>query len=718
MEPLTHKELICERGLTLDTLQDRFNSDVLIDNEALNGFVRLYFNKDFQPNHLVVDDLKLEPDFLFIHKFIFVSYLERYAVKQTMQNDREVITYIYLNVQYESAVLFLTGIYLRFFGLLTDQGQLTQHRLNLNPLNDHSGELLELARFYDLNWLKLFFIQTVTDKVNFEGYVFLSNNQLTVVNNQKELFSIGAPAHTRAFTMTSDGCTWYALCNPIPDTVELWIKLYHQNSWTLMTSVSDLHDAAIVRPLEIERPSFQLTLAESVCLFVLQNKQHLTCYNLATQTWHKIKMAPHAPNMTFCMTKTGDGSLPLTLVANARYKHVIVCKLAKDVWCWDKRETDRQTPIQTSLVIEDTNYKITQIKPESVANFWTGLVKHQLKPDVNEKIRQKIAQELNLSNPLVECEGEGDNYYAGPSRKRPRTFNSNEPCLDRPVLFDNPLVKYKFNQPCDSDKSWWSVTVVKGHLYGKQMDGSWWTVELHPETHKMGKWTKLERPSQQHLSGTWHPQNKNIDWIDYTFNSITVSGKTTPVHFFNPNYTDENMTNVTDSQGKMVYQTSRCDMIDNTMNSVKGGLDSLIGMQTVTDNNGEFLSFNLPKRQIPIALTVLLANISKGAVEAYDETGSMVYENGGVCPIDELHPLTQTRQLEVYTLKPATSHLVLKDNFRHLLNRYAYDPCPLLQGVGSFLLTNECSSHTLFNNFNRNCFVFETNNLCAVFKPE
>nr|WJJ61079.1 ORF119 [Acipenserid herpesvirus 1] len=711
---MTHKQLICERGITLDELQDCINSNPDYYEGVNHGYVRLYFNKDAKPEH-VVDNLRTIPDFLFVNKIIYNLYLDRYVVKQKLEGESETVEYIYLDAAYESAVLFLTCLYLKFFNLITLEGELKTHRLNLNPLNNYSGELLELARFYDLDWLKLLFIKTVTTRTHFNGYVFLSNNLLTVVNpSTKEMFSVGAPAWIRAFTMSPDGSTWYALCSPKPDLIELWIKKYNENSWTLMTSICEPKDAAIVKQLVFERhldiddpiQHFQLTLAESVCLYVLKNKQQLICFNMATQTWHKISLCVNAPSMTFCMVKTGDMTLPLTLVANAYYKYVITCRFAQNAWCWDKTE-NKESVFQTNVIVEDTNNKIAQLRKEPAANFWSGLIKHQLKPEIHAKIEAEIREEFQKKADLqvVQCEGEGDDYFAGPSRKRARTF-TNEPRLDTEDKdnFTNPLFK-KLNNPCDNMCVWTDVVMAEGVLYGKRLDNSWWICTMSANATKMSKWMRLEANGSE---GIWHSEQKCIDWVSPTFISR--------INFFNPNYTDENMINVKNHEGKMIYQASRCNMVDHTNNSVTGGLDCLANIQ-VQKERDDFLCFNRPKHEVPLPLALLLNNISEQTAEEFLTTGAIKYENGGVCPMDDLHPLTQTKQLEVFTLTPPTSHVILRDNFWHMLTRYAYDSVPVLQGVGSFLMTNECSAYTLFNDFNRNRFVFESNNTCAVLKP-
>ncbi|UMM52779.1 protein ORF101 [Lake sturgeon herpesvirus] len=248
--------------------------------------------------------------YLTCHTLIYDLYLSSHT--HVCMVDR--VGYVYVNLSLPDARMFLTCLYMHYLGWI-DDGGVSSHRLK-HPTS--TRELDHLARVYRLDWLGLL-LRSDHDDGDFLSFsphaLYLTDNRLIYTHNH-HLTITATPSHTKSFTSSLCGQTWYVVCAAAnrSSPLKIWSKGVNDAKWKKLT------EAAQNAPKDDNlRPYYDLALTENTHLYVLQDGRRLTCYDTQKDRWTDVALPSiHPPNTAYKMTRTNSGSaLRLTLATSA-----------------------------------------------------------------------------------------------------------------------------------------------------------------------------------------------------------------------------------------------------------------------------------------------------------------------------------------------------------------------------------------------------------------
>ncbi|UMM52778.1 protein ORF100 [Lake sturgeon herpesvirus] len=646
------------------TLQKRLSSK--------GPFVRIYFDKTKADKNgkEVSSYLSVIPDYVTCHVSIYVCYLAKYgAARQLTDLDGQSYCYTLLKAPYLCGVIFLSYLYRHHDGSVNHLSL-----LNCEPL----PQLLDLARFYDLVWLQSIYKNTLAfNRVN-SGPIFQLGSELVVVGPDR-LTSVGSPRHMKAFTTTPDGQNWFALCSDDPYRLELWVKRYRDNIWTLLTSVVDL---------SLNKTQFQLTLSNNCCLYVLSNGVYLECYNLTTYQWQKIKHAHMKSYLTYVMVETGDGSAPLTLVANTEANQVLTVtyephniKVYHDQILTPEAMTNAVKPPPTDPLwaIQDYYQSVQTQCPVAALNA-------RKRPGTVMGNKERPVKKVKISSIA-----QGMCALKAANRPETRFFATQ---ADLKLLADFKELDIVRKTSCTLTQRWVRVVCCQRVLYGLKRNGKWYRNALNLEQNsEAGRWTRYVWVTKGRTL-TWDPATQGTVVVSNEGAEVGVDGQMTEVDWFNPNFTDHSFLHVIDNKHQSVYRPPR--YLHDVACGVPGGLDWLINVQV--KKKADQLTFipSIEKQPLPFALNVFLKRLNPEIAQLILTGQEVKYENGGVTAVERPHPETGVKQMMMFTINPPAIHMVNKQNLDALIRRYLPTELPMFLGMGA-VQHSYCKTVTFYN---------------------
>nr|WJJ61062.1 ORF100 [Acipenserid herpesvirus 1] len=625
-------------------------------------FVRVYFTKtQADKNGKEIDRyLAAIPKYLNCHVTIYVRYLAKFGAARQLTKHNTTYYFTQLNAPYLCGVIFLSHLYMHDQGLVTNASL-----LNCEPLS----QLLDLARFYDIEWLQQMYHNTLAFKPVNSGPVFQLGSELVVVGSD-HLTSVGSPRYMKAFTTTPDGQTWFGLCSNDPHRIELWIKRYQENIWTLLTSVVDR---------SLIKHKFQLTLADNCCLYVLANGVYLECYNLSTYQWQKIKHAGMKNYLTYTMVETGDGSIPLTLVANTQAQQVLTVTYEP----YSMKVYKDQTLIPQAL---DEKVKPKPSDPLLAVQEYYESIQTQC-PVTNLNSRKRLGvvmgdQERPIKWRKISSLAEG--FSALKDTRRAVTQHYFYPSdQDTKLAEAFKELEIQRKTACTLTQQWVKVLCCKRVLYGMKRNGNWYTNIVKPEEGlEEGCWNRYTQVLRGNILA-WDAKTQTVVRVEREGTKVGVNDDHVDVDWFNPNFLDHSFLHVINDQHQSVYRPPR--YLHEAAYGTPGGLDCLINVQVNKKTNGK-LDFSpaIEKQPLPYALNVFLKNLTPEIADQILEDRKVKYENGGVSIVDKVHPETGAKQIMLFTLDPPAVHMIHKQNLDAFVSRYAcHNKKPVLLSMGA-----------------------------------
>nr|WJJ61007.1 ORF39C [Acipenserid herpesvirus 1] len=457
--------------------------------------------------------------------------------------------------------MLITCVYMHYLNHINDHGAVVGVYTFTKQL--WSLDLIKVAQQFQLNWLV-----TLLTNLNsmlagpriLVGMIYRLGNELVCVT-ESGLVMTAAPPNMVAFTVSSTGRNWYALCAYKPDILELWVKRlnnYHTDhpvTWQRLTRTREWTDPG--------QSTYQLTLSQQ-CLYVLKNNFRLTCFNLISEQWTIEPILNSEHKLTMIMTRTGDESLPLTLVVNS---------LEGQIFFVDYHEGEGV------FMLTDEN----RTKIDLIENYQT----------------------------------------------KAQTTTSKDRWTDM-VVIDKTLYGVKnFNTP-----------LINRITYGAFRDSTGWVAG-----------------EDRHV--VWNPAKEALSVIGMDESDvICLDDEERQINFYGQSLVNRSVFDVVDSDGQRVKPAP------------PSGLECLAASRVVCE--GVRVEFKTGKREeVPPAIQNLLDNLTFFIANVICQNKNVTYNNGGVRVCEEKHPVTMTTQLEVYTINPPTSHMVLKRNLKQLLQRFA-----------------------------------------------
>nr|WJJ61067.1 ORF109 [Acipenserid herpesvirus 1] len=595
-------------------------------------------------------------DYLTLKRVIYNNYLARFNGPPLKSDKGELYSRI-IAPHLEALKSFFCYLHLHHLKEMDNEGRMVGFYQTVDDdYNIH--DINEMAQFYHLKWLQSHYVAIFKETEETKRVVgpLLRRGDEIIVVGKNRLFSMGLPPHTKAFTSSNNGHTWYALTSPIPTIIELWIKTPCCNYWRMLTRAIDR---------EMTLTSAQLTLADKTCLYMLINGRQMICYNMANYHW--LKLVHHnylTTTFTYVMSETGDESLPLTLVVNNEAGTVVIISYCSLMWTRAKNSLSTNDYLYTESILGLE----TTTKSEDMFDL-TSVDKVQLKLNILSKrcpINKltKMAKKKNFKRPadiplatvpLKAIKVESLEQGLEVLRKLERPADAEEFNVDASE-YDN--TKYKTTK-----NPWVRITVSEKQLFGLKANGEWWCNQITYNVNRHASaWRLANPPLKPNDQLVWDPRYDMLAVVGFNAEAQTlgINGQERQLDLFNPNYSDQSLLLVIDSEGRYRYSPP-ININDNKEKeeffTLKGGLDSLKYMQQTKDKVYHYD----PKSIIPPALDLLLKNLSPNPT---------TYFNGGVRE-GPTHPLTGNPTVQLYTLDPPTTHLIQKANYDALLRRYA-----------------------------------------------
>nr|WJJ61077.1 ORF117 [Acipenserid herpesvirus 1] len=605
--------------------------------------------------------------YLLCHRVIYDVYLAKHGNLQHVHN----ISFCYFHTYRDQAEMVLICLYLKHLNMIDSTGRLNaQYTIDL-PGIYNNYLIRDLARYHDLEWLCRLYIRAKESHDLYQGVLLKRGDQIVCVGSD-QLVSVGLPQHNKVFTTSEDGRTWYVLCAPNSTLIEIWMKLYEHNTWTKLTAVKS----------RLHADTYEMVLADKVCLYVLKDGYRLECYNLSTQQWHQIQHSElQADRLTFKLVKTGDGSQPLTLVANSQARQVLTCCYNQYQWSWEP--SAMVNPYNLTHQINP----ILWTNPDNTApGYYRSLVEQRPQPGLVVELIDQICREEGFGffpptdvtqkevfNPMDESQALAAIAHSG--------HNFIQNVQDQPTFFQYHTLLEKSDQ-------WVEITAFKKALWGHTVRGEWFLYQHN-------KWTQILCPFGGGIL-CFNPEINRLcrvvcDNIGFDQAVLTLDEEQLELDLFNPNYVD----------GSFIYTPDVARKYHPTPHL--SGLKCLEYAQ-VSKNSQNKLMFDLQKGIVaPPALQLFLDTLNSEMSEMlFNKNQDLVYLGGGVKHLNNT-------QIEMYiTGHPKANHVVLKDSLKQFFARYVNPQSVQIVGMGSTLI-DKSSRHTLFHLRERalTCFEYE-----------
>ncbi|UMM52787.1 protein ORF109 [Lake sturgeon herpesvirus] len=659
------------------------------------------------PEAPVVQLYYSESDSLPLAKAVYDTYLSPFNGPALESAEGSELYSRLMAIDRDEAELFLCYLYLRHLGEIDDQGLM----INYQTVDYcyYTENILKLAHYYHLSWLQkccaTVLRQTRQDE-RVTGPLLRRGDELIVVG-QDRLLSVGLPPQTKAFTVSADGHTWYALACPSVHVIVLWLRMTGQNTWRMIARTIDRQMA----PVE----TVQLTLADHTCLYMLFNgqnkkKRQLMCYNMTNYHWLKLDYYYNyfLNKFGYVMTETGDESLPVTLTLNDHLGSVIVISHSDSVWTNAKVNLNNSQYLYTETALE---LKPQPSSPTTSVSYYADNDMFEHTPLDNMKIKLKAIDKRCPATALTKLinqkglkrgSSDDDNATAPPFKRVFKLATARS--LSQGLQFlkesgrDTEASEFDCRQfgyvvYTEATDPWKRVVVSDKQLFGQKASGEWWVnkVTYGYEKHVSG-WRRTNPPLGSCLTEmVWDPRYDMMAVVrfDPEASTLAVNGRQRRLDLSNYNYSDQSLMVVSDLQGRYRYSPASdgCHDPKDTV-TMKSGLDSLKNVQRTADGVFHYDS------TVPLALDLLLTHLSPEPSE---------YANGGVRE-GPAHPVTNNPTVELYTLDPPTTHLVQKANYEALLRRYARpEPVEFLNVIGC-VYDNKSPTQYLIGTQNR--FIF------------
>nr|WJJ61080.1 ORF120 [Acipenserid herpesvirus 1] len=410
---------------------------------ALPDSVRVYYA---HPRGLV--------KYIECHLTICLAYLGRDCL-HTIKG----VFYTYVNLSEKELEIFLTCLYMKYQNYI-DQDNRVVHPHRINCTINQWILVLELACYYQLEWLCNTYERLKNEcQAHRPGLCYRYNEEelLCVMPGQQDLRVISTPAFAKAFTMAFDE-TLYCVCAPCPTTRELWVK-YSYNQWVLLS--------VVYRATPIHQ-TFQLTLAESTCLYILGDGLYLECYNMATRFWRKINLYT-PPGVDHLLVEAGDGSVPgALLITNSHFSQVDIVKNLKTMWSMDTIDYNKMDTVHSRQRFYGDHASFDQ--PDYQQKFKAAAYYHTPSTGLLDSIKKSI---LNRDCPKARLAQM--NYLDNDVLTWPTSISS--------VSYGNDPM----TTPLEPTQRWARALVIGGVVYARRECGDWL---------KLTKgWSNIKKPS-------------------------------------------------------------------------------------------------------------------------------------------------------------------------------------------------------------------------------
>ncbi|UMM52795.1 protein ORF117 [Lake sturgeon herpesvirus] len=655
-----------------------FHATLLTRHDLPNIQSRLSDQPTVRLYHIQDNKEKEEKTFSYLlcHRVIYEAYLAKHGNLQHVNG----VYYFYCSVYGDQAQIILICLYLKHLGMIDEAGYLnSQYTVNL-PGVYNSYFVRDFARYHELDWLCRFYALAQEPHDLYEGVLLKKGDQIVCAGSNR-LVSVGLPQYNRAVTTSIDGRTWYALCAPTPRVTEIWMKTHEHNTWIKLTMVKNQLDADF----------YEMVLSDRVCLYILKDGYRLECYNLSTQQWHQLPhSALQSPHLTFKLVKTGDGSLPLTMVANSQARHIMTCTYNQYQWGWDLNAMCYANPY---LLDYETKPIFWHNVEDSPTGYYRSLFEQKPQPGLMAELLQQVYKETEMTegvkaSALSPIHAPDNILYLMTDNQALTAITDSGHSFCPQSLVKPTFIQY--NTPLDPSDQWTEITAFKGALWGHTVGGQWLL-------YQNGAWNPVSVPLGG--GGLWFNPRVNhlcrlaCDNVGLDQAVLTVDKTQTNLNLFNPNYVD----------GSFVYTEDERHKYHPT--PYLSGLKCLEHAK-VSKNAANGLAFELqPGVSIPPALQLFLNNLDSEMSETlFKNNRDLARSWGGA------RHHTGDR-LEIYTspLDAASpSHMVLKNSLKQFFARYVDPHSVEIVGMGSTLI-DKSTPHTLFHLRERSleCFVYD-----------
>ncbi|UMM52798.1 protein ORF120 [Lake sturgeon herpesvirus] len=467
MASSSHIEISRPVNCTLSSLKER----LVALSDHVPDTIRIYYAHSIS-----------QVKYLECHLTIYLTYLS----PRKFLNTANGVFYTYINLSLAELEIFLICLYMKFHKYIDGENRVV-HPHHINCTLDQWVSVIEIAYYYDLKWLCLTYERLKNECLTHRpGLWFRYNDEEVVclVPGQPDLKVVTTPAHTKAFTTAVDG-TVYCLSVPAPSTREIWVK-YNHNQWILVSAV---YNAVPVYG------EFQLTIAETTCLYVLGDGRHLEYYHLVTRMWRKIDLYPPT-GVDYILAEAGDGSVSgALLIANSFRSQVDLFKTIKTAWSMDVANYQKLDVMHSRSAFYASPSDFIETDPQEKIATVNWL--HTPNPALMESIRQSIMTNDN-------------NIMSLASINRDPPFNPQWP---KPVIADDDRMS---TCPLKPDERWVRALVVNGVVYARRQNGDW----LYLKEGWRG-WLKVENQPSHRAHLIWKFGSHEPVWV---FNLQVTAG--------------------------------------------------------------------------------------------------------------------------------------------------------------------------------------------------
>nr|WJJ61064.1 ORF102 [Acipenserid herpesvirus 1] len=654
-----------------------------------------------------------------IHEAVYDQLLGEFGVlikDETAVGGR----YTFLDVSEKHVICLLLCLYLRYLGHIDDQGRLLNYVILQTQWTLY--QLEPLAHYYNLKWLlKMDTHHIDHNNQRVTGPMFKRGQELMLVGlDSKILMAVGLPPHNVALTVGNNGEVWYALCVPQPHHLQLWVKVDGSNRWTVVSEVVDLYNIHINQTV-----SYQMTLAGQTCLYILVNNRQLICYNLINYSWVKIEHSLFNNIRSFVMAETGDGSLPLTLVANGGSECVFGVTFSPSSSINHKRFIKKYKQLSYKCFCYN---KIGYVNPEDTWPDQDPLIDVQERLDIIadncprralvKRLRDELTPSLpssssssswNVTNELIKEQEE-----LAFKRVKVDTLEeglevlsqSGRPTDVKEFMFEVTTEVTTDQDNQDPDKEWRRIVVVAKSIYGQRYNGEWWSCKVINK--KVTEWAPIDVNSEINLGYDY--ATDALAEVKQVGSDLYVNQQHYFLNLHNPNFYDFGFLMVENERCNQSIPYSTNYEMTQKYHHKESGLEALVQAHVLKGPEDKLKFVYNSKREMPAALDLFLHSPDPTMI-LENKKDNLSYPNGGLRWLVDKHPVTDNSQVELYVCNPPSSHRVQTANLKAFVKSRFVDSFLPLEFVAfcSMHMINHKGTYYDFNTRQRVCFHFLKN---------